>query len=99
MTITPACHSNKVPVRESRKPWRDGSTLCYMTYEQAITMQESCLGCKHAEDKRIAHVDCKSEIEPTQEETPCGDCAEIKGEWHCTMNCYPRSVKRAFYFN
>lgn len=29
---------------------------------------------------------------------PCSDCTELKGEWHCTMNCYPCRVnKRVFW--
>jgi hypothetical protein len=29
-------------------------------------------------------------------EIPCEDCTKIRGYNYCTMNCYPRNVKRLF---
>lgn len=53
MKEQPACHSDTIPVREYRKPWRDGGVVCYMTYEASLGLKESCLGCKHSEDERL----------------------------------------------
>lgn len=40
--------------------------------------------------------DAESTEDEQQEEQPCSDCAEIKGEWYCTMNCYPRAVRKIY---
>lgn len=53
MTEQANCHSDRIPIREYKKPWKDGGTVCYMTYEASMQLKESCLGCKHSEDDRM----------------------------------------------
>lgn len=50
---TPACHSDKNPIRLYVAWAREKNQYCYMRYEQFIATDHGCAGCTHVKDERI----------------------------------------------
>lgn len=48
-----ACHSDNIPMRGVVEWAYDKGQVCYMTWEQASTIDHGCFGCNHPLDKRI----------------------------------------------